>query len=264
MRKLALICLLAVFLVACASSETPGAAVTAITQAAAPTATPVPTVTPEPAATPTPTDKPAPTETPAPTATPKPTDTLAPTPSPTLAPTSTLACPCSIWTDSDQPAIPNANDGQPLQLGVKFRTEVDGFVTGVRFYKGSLNTGLHRGQLYAADGALLGEAVFTDETARGWQSVYFAAPVPVTAGVTYVASYYSASGYYAFSYGYFVAAISRPPLTALASGTDGRNGVYTYSAWPVLPTTSYGKSNYWVDVVFEMAVKPAGSPTAKP
>jgi hypothetical protein len=262
LKNVAAILVLAVWLVACAPAPSLMATATAQPQAATPTVTPLPTATIEPTQTFTPV--PTPTQTPRPTDTPQPT-----TPSPTIEPTSTLACPCSIWRDSDKPNIPNANDHQPLQLGVKFRSGVDGYVTGLRFYKGSQNTGVHRGQLYALDGTLLSEAVFTHEMASGWQTVYFTTPVTVTAGTTYVASYYSPSGYYAFSYNYFGTAISHPPLTALANGTDGRNGVYRYSIKPTFPTASYVRSNYWVDVVFQTTVTPtqvvpASMPTATP
>ena len=40
------------------------------------------------------------------------------------------------------------------------------------------------------------------------------------------------------------------PLTALASGVDGLNGVYVYGASSAFPTQSYQATNYWVDVVF--------------
>ncbi len=168
----------------------------------------------------------------------------------------TATCPCSIWTDGDTPDKSNGYDGSATQAGTKFRSAVDGFITGLKFYKGDLNTGTHTGQLYTRNGTLLAEAVFTNETASGWQTVYFATPVTITAGTTYIASYHSASGYYAVSYNYFAHAISRPPLTALADGTDGPNSVYRYSAVPAFPTNSYEKSNYWVDVVFETTAKP--------
>ena len=38
--------------------------------------------------------------------------------------------------------------------------------------------------------------MFTGESASGWQTVTFAAPVAVTAGTTYVASYYAPVGHY--------------------------------------------------------------------
>src|ERR1044071_7505585 len=102
-------------------------------------------------------------------------------------------CPCSIWTPAAAPSNPAASDGQPIEVGVKFRSDVNGFVTAVRFYKGVANTGAHVGHLWSQSGALLAEATFTNESASGWQEVAFTSPVAVTANTTYVASYHSDS-----------------------------------------------------------------------
>ena len=53
-----------------------------------------------------------------------------------------------------------AEDTQAYELGVKFRSDVDGFITGIRFYKGAGNTGTHLGHLWSATGTLLGTATF--------------------------------------------------------------------------------------------------------
>ena len=90
---------------------------------------------------------------------------------------------------------------------------------------------------------------FTGETSSGWQETSFLTPVPIAANATYVASYYSPSGYYAFDGGYFTTGVDNGPLHALANGVDGSNGVYAYSGG--FPTSSYHSSNYWVDVVFQ-------------
>ena len=76
---------------------------------------------------------------------------------------------------------------------------MDGRITGIRFYKGTTNTGTHVGHLWTRTGTMLAEATFTGETARGWQQVSFASPVDVTAGTTYVASYHAPNGNYAFN-----------------------------------------------------------------
>src|SRR5947208_788185 len=68
------------------------------------------------------------------------------------------SCPCSIWTPATTPANAAVSDGQPIEVGVKFRSDVDGFVTSLRFYKGGANTGAHVGHLWSATGVLLGEA----------------------------------------------------------------------------------------------------------
>ena len=59
---------------------------------------------------------------------------------------------------------------------MKFRSDVDGYICGVRFYKFSTNTGTHVGSLWSTDGQLLARATFADETASGWQQVKFAKP----------------------------------------------------------------------------------------
>src|SRR3974377_1904384 len=71
------------------------------------------------------------------------------------------ACPCSIWSLAATPAQPAVTDGQPLEIGVKFRSDVAGYITGLRFYKGAANTGTHIGNLWSNTGTLLATATFT-------------------------------------------------------------------------------------------------------
>ena len=78
---------------------------------------------------------------------------------------------------------------------MKFRTDIDGTVSGIRFYKGEENTGTHIGSLWTAGGARLGVAVFSDESPSGWQEAMFRTPIWVIADTTYVASYHTATGY---------------------------------------------------------------------
>jgi hypothetical protein len=156
----------------------------------------------------------------------------------------------TIWPAGTVPEQYDAvSDGLPIEVGVKFRTDIDGYITGLRFYKGLANTGTHIGNLWDMNSNLLASVTFTNETASGWQEVLFQTPVLVTASTTYVASYYSPSGYYAYDGGYFVAGVDNGPLHALANGVDGSNGVYVYGGG--FPTSTYNSSNYWVDVVFQ-------------
>ena len=172
----------------------------------------------------------------------------------------TMTCPCTIWPGSATPASPNANDGTGIEVGVKFTTDVSGYVDGVRFYKGSANTGTHVGSLWDGSGNLLSQATFTNESASGWQSVGFPDPVPVTAGTTYVASYHSSGGYAYSSFG-LQGAVDNSPLHALASGSSGGNGVFQYAASSTFPTQSYNASNYWVDVSFNTVAQNTTPPT---
>jgi uncharacterized protein DUF4082 len=157
----------------------------------------------------------------------------------------------TIWANSAIPDLASANDPAAVELGVKFRVDVAGSITGVRFFKGSANTGTHVGKLWGLDGTLLASATFTGETASGWQQVSFPSPVPVAAGGTYVASYHTSTGNYAFSGAYFAAAgVDSPPLHALQDGAAGGDGVYQYGGGG-FPAQSYHSGNYWVDVVFQ-------------
>ncbi len=174
---------------------------------------------------------------------------------------SARTCPCSIFSDSDGPAHPGFNDGQPLELGVKFQSVQAGTVTGVRFYKSAHDSGDHSVHLWASDGTLLASAPSTGELPSGWQTVMFVEPVEISADTTYIASYHSSAGWYTFAYGFFSQGIDNPPLRALADGEDGPNGVYAYGA-SAFPTSTYKASGYWVDVVFEPRPEPVPAPRA--
>jgi hypothetical protein len=160
-------------------------------------------------------------------------------------------CPCSIWSDSDEPTQVTVNDPNQVELGVRFRADQDGFISGIRFYKGPQNVGAHTGTLWNSTGTTqLATVTFSNESSSGWQEMRFSTKVPVTAGTTYVASYHT-SGYYSASSGALAQAVVNSPLTALATGTDGANGLYNYGAH-AFPGNSGGGTSYGVDVVFEL------------
>jgi hypothetical protein len=156
----------------------------------------------------------------------------------------------SIWSATAAPATFATSDGSAVELGVKFRSDVAGTVTGVRFYKGTATTGTHTGTVWSSSGTRLATATFTGETASGWQKVTFSTPVAITANTVYVVSYHTNVGHYAYTYNTFATAgVDSGPLHALAAGVSGGNGVYRYGA-TALPNSSFNSSNYWVDVVF--------------
>ena len=151
------------------------------------------------------------------------------------------------------PVVADGGDTNPIVVGVKFSADVNGSVTGLRFYKSAANTGTHVGTLWSATGTSLAQANFTNETGSGWQALTFAAPVAVTAGTTYVASYLAPNGHYSVTGAAFTTSpIANPPLQALAA-PNSPNGVYVYGSTPGFPTSSYNASNYWVDVLFDPA-----------
>ncbi|BCH29004.1 hypothetical protein MesoLjLc_09340 [Mesorhizobium sp. L-8-10] len=160
---------------------------------------------------------------------------------------------------SATPAVVSTNDASAVELGVRFRTSVAGTVSGIRFYKGSQNTGTHTGSLWSSTGARLATLTFTNETASGWQSATFSSPVTLTPGATYTASYHTNVGRYSTTANYFTADVTSGPLTAPATG----NGVYAYGSSSLFPTSTFQATNYWVDVIFDPSSSPGNTvPTA--
>jgi hypothetical protein len=166
------------------------------------------------------------------------------------------ACPCTLFESDATPVVTSANDSSSVTLGVQFTTDTSGWIAGVRFYKGPGNTGTHIGSLWTANGTLLDQGTFTNETDTGWQTLEFTNPVAVTAGTTYVAGYYAPNGHYAADAGYFSSAVNNSPLHAQATSGSGGNGVYAYGN-DQFPSGTYNAANYWVDPIFS-ASQPTG------
>ena len=157
-----------------------------------------------------------------------------------------------LFAYSDTPAILSDPDPNSISLGVKFLATEGGEITGLKYYKGAQDTGIHVGSLWTSDGITeLASATFTNESASGWQYVTFDNPVAISAGTTYVASYHS-NGHYTATSNYFTSAHTNGSLATPAAA-----GVYTYGAGNPFPTTT-STANYWVDVLFA----PSGAPVA--
>ena len=172
-------------------------------------------------------------------------------------------CPCSDWSSSTVPGQVDSGDASAGEYGVRFRSDFDGYITGIRFYKASTNTGTHIGNLWSNAGGFLATATFTNESSSGWQQANFNTPVAITANTTYVASYFTPSGHYSDAPGYFATSgADAPPLHFLENGVDGANGIYAYSASSTFPTSTFNSTNYWVDVVYEPASSMPGAPPA--
>lgn len=154
--------------------------------------------------------------------------------------------PAGLFADTQVPTLASANDGAPVELGLRFTAAAAGTITGVQFYKGAQNGGIHTGTLWSSAGAVLATGTFTNETATGWQTLLFQNPVAIAAGATYTASYHAPSGHYAADGAYFATPRAVGQLSAPAAG----NGVYAYGGGNVAPTSSYNATNYWVDVLY--------------
>ncbi len=187
---------------------------------------------------------------------------------PTSSATINVACPCSLWGPNT--SVPSdkvdSGDPTPVEVGVKFRSDSYGTVSGMRFYKAAANTGTHVGSLWTAGGQRLAQATFTGETASGWQTVTFSSPVEVQPNTTYVASYHAPNGHYSATGEYFYrtpapgpnggADIDSAPLHGVRNADGETNGLFSYSAASTFPVNSYAASNYWVDVIYTPARGP--------
>ena len=161
----------------------------------------------------------------------------------------------TIWSSTTVPGLLDGGSDSAVELGVKFRSDVTGTITGIRFYKATANTGTHIGNLWSSNGTQLATATFTSETASGWQQVLFATPVAIASNTVYVASYHANGGHYSADVNYFQGkGVDNPPLHALTNGGSGGNGVYAYGASSVFPNKTWYAANYWVDVVFRATV----------
>lgn len=168
-------------------------------------------------------------------------------------------CPCHVYDAGFNPTSPTvSNDAQPTELGVRFKPEVDGYITGVRFYKDMSMTDAHVGNIWDSSGRLLATGNFTSESSSGWQDLTFSNPVQVTAGTVYTASYFTPSGKYTATLNYFGSDVDNYPLL-FPSDTNARNagfvgnGVYTYNS-DSYPNTAAAGTNYWVDVTFRQTI----------
>lgn len=180
---------------------------------------------------------------------------------PTRTRQSQVSCPCSIF-GNEVPANPMVDDASATEVGLRFVPTRNGQVTGVRFFKGSANTGTHVGRLWGAGGGPpLAQATFGAESATGWQEVSFGSPVTVQAGQTYVVSYTAPNGRYPILRDAFeLVGVAADPLSVPGGFAGGESGVFS-STPGTFPDQSFRNSNYYVDVLFQASGAPDPVPT---
>lgn len=161
----------------------------------------------------------------------------------------TVTGPYSVFGKVD-PKVADSGDGSAVELGLRFTALGDGYITGVRFYKATANTGTHTGTLWSLNGTQLATVTFSNESASGWQTASFANPVEVRAGTDYVVSYYAPRGHYSMAVQEFAyRGADANPLTA--AGGFGSVAAGLYNSGAGFPTQDYDRSNYYVDAIFE-------------
>lgn len=135
-----------------------------------------------------------------------------------------------------------------VEIGVRFRSRVDGVAVGAQVYKIARRPGVtpRRATLWSARGKRLATARFARHRGRGWVDVHFSQPVRIRADRTYTVSVFAPKGRYAVTERHLRRTRSRGDLRT----APGRNGVYRYSSRSGFPERSWHSSNYWVDVLF--------------
>ncbi len=177
-----------------------------------------------------------------------------------------------LLDQNDGPGFGNTTSSNAIEVGVRFRVSRPGFVTAIRFLKGTGQAGLHSGHLWSSDGSVqLAQEQFT-ETPDGWQEVTLTTPVHIIPSYNYVASVYSANGdYQSELFSNFNWVNYQPPLipddfgthpifvvrSAAGAGADVSftgNGLYRYFDSPPnvngLFPNQYSGNNYWIDIRF--------------
>lgn len=157
-------------------------------------------------------------------------------------------------------------DTRPVTVGVKFKSSIDGKISGVRVYRGVTNAPFLKVSLWTESGTLLAEGTLAAGTAglpgNAWIEIPFTAgdgvtkvDVPIKANTVYVASYHSPTGEYAALNEGLANETTNAnafggTLTALGGTTNGGNGVYLYDSPNGFPNQSFRNTNYFVDVLF--------------
>ena len=168
----------------------------------------------------------------------------------------------TIWPSTAVPGTVDSGPSSAVELGVSFKSDASGTISGIRFYKASTNTGTHVGHLWTSTGTLLASVTFSAESASGWQQANFSAPVTIKANTVYVASYQSSVGHWSVDWNYFAAAgVNTPPLHAVQNGAGAPNGVW---GSPGTFPANTNASNYWVDVAFNGGAATAPSISTQP
>src|SRR5665647_2382633 len=143
----------------------------------------------------------------------------------------------TIWGDKEPEGASVNADPSSVELGTRFTASANGVAIGVRFCKTPENEGTHDGNLWDANGKRLATATFENETARGWQTVYFDAPVAIAADERYVASYLAPEGHYLQTHPFWSGSSSE-----ILSVPRGSSGVYAYGESSSFPTKTWNRN----------------------
>ncbi len=134
----------------------------------------------------------------------------------------------SLWNDSS------------VELGIRFKSDVDGNVTGVRYYKVAGCAAATTGSLWAMDGTQLATGVFGPAADNSWTTLTFTSPVAITAGTPYIASFHTTC----------IPIMSGVSTTFDNTPLHSLGAYFAYGASAVFPNTANSGTNYSADIQF--------------
>lgn len=156
-----------------------------------------------------------------------------------------------IFSPRLKPQEASVRSRRPAAVGVQFASAAPGTVSAIRYFRSARNKGPHVVRLWGPGGRLLSQGRY-DGRRTGWVTVRLAREVSIVAGRRYVASYVAPHGRYSRT---------RHSLSATHPTTSHGLSAYAGVRGPRggMPTRA-GTANFFVDVVFEPAVTPPGTP----
>ena len=156
--------------------------------------------------------------------------------------------PWSLFDGSTTIANPAEDDSDKVELGVRFSVAQPPagayVVRAVRFYRAPLHPMVeNRVFVYDEDGSVAARGVAIGEGGpSGVVDVLLDAPLRLTPGRTYTASYVAVNGHYASDRGAFAASRTKGPV-----GFPADAGVYQYGGG--FPTSSWQSTSYYVSPI---------------
>lgn len=156
------------------------------------------------------------------------------------------------------PYASNFNDPDPVNVGVKFEVRGAPYVSGVKFYKGTDNTGTHVAHLYDVTASTeLASATYSGESSTGWQTVSFNSNVQVRDDHSYMVwvsmpnGHYAADGAYAGGSNYFgpYGHGQYGDAEDVVTIPAGNSGMYSYTSDHTTVPSNATSNNYWVSPV---------------
>lgn len=162
-----------------------------------------------------------------------------------------------VWADTVVPTVPAHQLDNSINVGTRMTVAQSGYVTALRFYKASSNTGTHVGRVYDAAGREVRAVTFSGESASGWQRATLAQPLWLGAGARFTVSTWMPKGHWSYALGALHAPRTSGPLTAVG-------GSYLFSGYQQFPSMTTEDALY-VDADFvPSSTAPAPAPTTSP